>query len=33
MSFIQVTKEEFNTYEFVLSVSPFQREIRIREVS
>ena len=28
MSFIQVTKEEFNTYEFVLSVSPCQREIR-----
>ena len=28
MSFIQVTKEEFNTYEFVLSVSTFQREIR-----
>ena len=28
MSFIQVTKEEFNTYEFVRSVSPFQREIR-----
>ncbi len=28
MSFTQVTKEEFNTYEFVLSVSPFQREIR-----
>ena len=28
MSFIQVTKEEFNTYEIVLSVSPFQREIR-----
>ncbi len=28
MSFLQVTKEEFNTYEFVLSVSPFQREIR-----
>ena len=27
MSFIQVTKEEFNTYEFVLSVSPFQSEI------
>ena len=28
MSFIQVTKEEFNTYEFVMSVSPIQREIR-----
>ena len=28
MSFIQVTKEEFNTHAFVLSVSPFQREIR-----
>ena len=27
MSFIQVTKEEFNTHAFVLSVSPFQREI------
>ena len=28
MRLIQETKEEFNTYEFVLSVSPFQREIR-----
>lgn len=28
MSFIQVTKEEFNAHAFVLNVSRLQREIR-----